>query len=260
MNRKDLSFVDAMFPVLDLSRYRLLIINQTRLEEDLISNVEGIRVINSREFGLSKSRNLGIENASGDILLIADDDIEYLPDFDKTILEAYQTYNEASLISFQFLADRPEYMKCYPKKDGYTKSRKQSLTSFEISFLRADIQSNKIIMNENFGLGAVFPSAEEQVFKDDVLKKGLKIAYVAKPIVKHFGKTTGYDQSDVDFIRAITAQKFLSYGTYSYLWLFKFVFFLYRHRYISFFEQVKAYQTGMRAILEIKEINNESKL
>jgi len=96
MNRSDLSFLEAMFPDMDLSSYSILIINQTKLNQDLVSTTEGIRVINSREFGLSKSRNLAIENAIGDILVVADDDIEYLPDFDKTILRAYKTYNQAS--------------------------------------------------------------------------------------------------------------------------------------------------------------------
>ena len=45
------------------------------------SDFENIRVINSFEIGLSKSRNLAIKNALGDICIIADDDIEYVEDF-----------------------------------------------------------------------------------------------------------------------------------------------------------------------------------
>jgi glycosyltransferase involved in cell wall biosynthesis len=257
MNRSDLSFLEAMFPDMDLSLYSILIINQTKLNQDLVSTTEGIRVINSREFGLSKSRNLAIENAVGDILVIADDDIEYLPDFDKTILRAYKKYDQASLISFQFVDENDQLLKIYPKTEGYTTSTKRPLSSVEITFRRKDVKEKGIRMNENFGLGTTFPSAEEQIFKQSMLSEGLKVAFIAQTIVRHFGKTSGFNQSASGFIRAITAQKFLVYKNWTYLWLIKYVFFLYRHKYISFFEQPKAYKIGIKAINDIKSIEHE---
>ena len=258
MNRSDLSFLEAMFPDMNLSSYSILIINQTKLNQDLVSTTEGIRVINSREFGLSKSRNLAIENAIGDILVVADDDIEYLPDFDKTILRAYKTYDQASLISFQFVDENDQLQKKYPKTEGYTISTKRRLSSVEMTFKREDIIDKGIRMNENFGLGSTFPSAEEQLFKLSMLKAKLKVAFVAQPIVRHFGKTTGYNQAEPGYMRALTAQKFLSYGYWTYIWLIKFVFFLYRHRHVSFFEQPRAFKIGFKAINDIKSIEHES--
>ena len=257
MNRSNLSFLGKMLPNMDLSLYSILIINQTKLNKDLVSTTEGIRVINSREFGLSKSRNLAIKNAVGDILVIADDDIEYLLDFDKTILQAYKEYHQASLISFQFLDENDQFQKNYPKSEGYTTSTKQPLTSMEMTFRRKGIIDKGIRMNENFGLGSTFPSAEEQIFKYSILKENLKVAFVAQPIVRHFGKTSGFDQGTPRFIRAITAQKFLTYRYWTYFWLIKYVFFLCRHKYISFFEQPKAFKIGFKAIHEIKILEDE---
>ena len=257
INRKDLSFLDVMFPNLDTSRYSILIINQTKLDEDLVSDVEGIRAINSREFGLSKSRNLAIKNANGDILLLADDDIEYLPDFEKTILQAYTTYPKASLISFQFLNEKGKLTKLYPKKEGYTSSIKQYLSSLEISLRREAIQKHNLKFDERFGIGAQFSCHEEQVLRHQILKKGMDVAYMAKPICIHEGLSSGLKLSIDEILEATTAYKFIQYNNLVYLWLFKYVFFLFRHKYISFSGQIKAYQTGVKAISKLKRSRNE---
>ncbi len=258
MNRSDLSFLGGMFPDMDLSLYSILIINQTKLNQDLVSTTEGIRVINSREFGLSKSRNLAIKNAIGDILAIADDDIEYLPDFNKTILRAYKKYDQASLISFQFLDENDQLQKKYSKSEGYTTSTKRPLSSVEMTFRVKDVREKGIKMNENFGLGTSFPSAEEQIFKNSLLRHSLRVAFYAKPLLKHNGKTSASNQGTPGFIRAITAQKYLVYKNWTYLWLLKYVLFLYRYEYISFFEQPKAYKIGIKAINDIKILENEA--
>jgi len=258
MNRKDLSFLHVMFPKLDTSRYSILIINQTKLDEDLESSNPKIRVINSREFGLSKSRNLAIENSIGDILLIADDDIQYLPDFEKIIFKAYDTYPEASLISFQFLNEDKQLAKFYPKKEGFIRSSKRPLSSVEISFKREDVMTFHIRMNKHFGLGSTFPCGEEQLFKRDFLQNNLNVAFVAKPILIHPGKTSASSLQSKKSIEATTAQKYMSYNNWTYLWLMKYVFFLFRHKYISFFDQIQAYRIGMEAILKLKRIQDEN--
>lgn len=257
MNRKDLSFLVKMFPVLDLKQYKILIINQTKLSEDLLSDVEGIRVINSREFGLSKSRNLAIENAIGDILLFSDDDIEYLLGFDQIILQAYKKYDKACLISFQYLDENRDLVKSYPKQEGYLNSTKQYLSSVEISFRREDVITYNIRMNTYFGLGTTFPIGEEQIFKSAFLQNKLLVAFVAKPILIHPGKTSASTLEFQKLIKSTTAQKYLQYNSWIYLWLLKYVFFLFRHNYISFSEQSKAYRTGLAGITEFKNLKDE---
>ncbi|WP_093366162.1 glycosyltransferase family 2 protein [Psychroflexus sediminis] len=257
MNRKDLSFLDSLFPKLDTSLYSILIINQTQLEEDLVSTNPKIRVINSRTFGLSKSRNLAIDNAVGDILLFSDDDVIYLPDFQNLIFKAYKTYPEATLISFQFLNDHRDLAKVYPKREGYLKSSKRPLSSVEISFKRRHVLSFGIRMDERFGLGSIFPSGEEQLFKNAVLQNHLKTAYVAAPLLIHPGKTSASSLESKKSIEATTAQKYMLYNNWTYLWLVKYVFFLFRHKYISFYDQVKAYKTGMKAISKLKTLSDE---
>jgi glycosyltransferase involved in cell wall biosynthesis len=49
----------------------------------LVSDFPSVRVVNSFEKGLSKSRNLGLLNAHGKIVLLADDD-EVFKGFEKS--------------------------------------------------------------------------------------------------------------------------------------------------------------------------------
>lgn len=258
MNRRDLSFLKSMFPYHQPEEFSILIINQTQHEEDLISHYDTIRVINSRVFGLSKSRNLAIENAIGDILLLADDDIQYLPNFEKIILQAYDRYDQASLISFQYLNENKELVKFYPKSEGYISSSKQYLSSVEMTVNKSSLNAHHINFDERFGLGAKFICAEEQVFRHEILSKNLKVAFVSKPICIHLASTSGSKLDSPENIKAMTAFKYFQYGNLVYLWLLKYVFFLYRHGFISFFEQKKSYHSGMQSIIEIKEMQNEN--
>lgn len=255
MNSKDISFLKAMFPHHELVDLQILIVNQTQLNEDLVSDVESIRVINSRESGLSKSRNLAIENAIGDILVIADDDIQYLPNFEKTILEAYEKYDQASLISFQYLDENHKLSKIYPRKEGYIKRTKQYLSSVEMTFKASHIQHDKLRFNVDFGLGAKFVCAEEQVLRHVFISRGLKVVFVRTPILIHKGKTSTSDMGRPDLVRAITAYKYLVYKKWAYLWLLKYIFFLYRYDYIPFVDMLKTYRYGYEGILEIIRTN-----
>jgi len=74
MNRDSLDFLIPMFPFASLADFSILIINQTHANAILTSDFSNIKVINSFEKGLSKSRNLGLKNAQGEILILADDD------------------------------------------------------------------------------------------------------------------------------------------------------------------------------------------
>ena len=70
MNQKDDSLINKMN-----LHCNSLIINQCSY--DSVKKKDAIRIINTTERGLSKSRNMAIENSIGDICIIADDDLVY---------------------------------------------------------------------------------------------------------------------------------------------------------------------------------------
>ena len=54
-----------------------------------MKNNHKIKFISCDEKGLSKSRNKAINNATGDICIIADDDVTYSDDYIEKIRQAY---------------------------------------------------------------------------------------------------------------------------------------------------------------------------
>ena len=65
---------------------------------------------------MSKSRNLGLQNAKGKIILIADDDEVFKEDFENTILEAHNDFPKAASICFAIENPNGFLFKKYPKK------------------------------------------------------------------------------------------------------------------------------------------------
>ena len=187
MNRNTLDFLIPMFPFYHFSNYSILIVNQTQENNLLASEYATIRVINSFEKGLSKSRNLALKYAKGKIVLIADDDIIYKKDFDTTIVQVYNQYDEKAVIGF-----------CIEKPNGlllkkYLPSAKMDLSLMELfNVLSIEISINKSILDklgvtfdENFGLGSKFGMGEEAVFLSDVKNQNQQIAFVPSVIAIH---------------------------------------------------------------------------
>ena len=187
MNKDSLVFLVAMFPFSHFSKFSILIINQTQNEKLLISDYPNIRVINSFEKGLSKSRNLALENAVKKILVFADDDVVYQNDFVSKIIAAYNKFQHAIVINFCAINQKGTFLKKYP-----TDSKKQlntfdvfNVASIEMTINKEMLDSIGIQFDENFGLGASFEMGEEAVFLFDLKKKNQQIAFENQIIVAH---------------------------------------------------------------------------
>ena len=187
MNRNSLDFLIPMFPFCHFSDFSILIVNQTEENKLLVSDFPSIRVINSFEKGLSKSRNLALKNVIGKIVLIADDDVIYMNDFDTKIIQAYNQYDNKAVISF-----------CIEKPNGllfkkYSPNAKKNLSLMELfNVLSIEISLNKLILDklgitfdENFGLGSEFQMGEEAIFLSDIKEQNQQVAFVPSVIVIH---------------------------------------------------------------------------
>ncbi len=254
MYRTDLAFLNPMFKQLDLNDLNLLIINQTTKDRILSSQSDRIRVFNSFDRGLSKSRNLALQHTNADIAIIADDDIEYQSNTFRIIDKAYQMFPDAALISFQYLRENGQVGKIYQKESCYqnAKLHKQSLSSIEISCRPKLLRQYAVTFNTCFGLGARFACGEEQVLRDDIIRHGLKVAYVAEPLAKHFGETSTPLENSEAYTEAIVAQKYLQHKNLIYLWLIRYIWKLIARKVIAFSEIGKIWNYGNKAIRDYK--------
>lgn len=156
-----------------------LIVNQTLDKDVKISNK---KVVTKFEKGLSKSRNVAIENAKEDIILFADDDVVYANNYETTIIDAYNKYPAADIICFyvESLNKKRKTKRIKTGKIGYIKSMR--VVSFEISCRRKSLIANNIKFDENFGIGAKNNRGEEQILLYEALKKGLNVIFVNEKI------------------------------------------------------------------------------
>jgi len=191
MNRVNFDFLIPMFPFANYWDFSLVIVNQT-VGNPLISEHEKVKVINSSEKGLSKSRNLALANATKELLVITDDDLIFKPDFESKITTAFNHFENPAMVRFCSEKTENVLMQKYPKQ------RKQMLNwldilntiSFEIVVKRTQLKNKQIHLDERFGLGSTFGAGEEQVFLSTIKKAGLNLCFEPQVLVVHLQPTT----------------------------------------------------------------------
>lgn len=162
----------------------VIVINQCDEENDYTHiNAVGknIRFISTKERGLSKSRNMAIDNSDADICILCDNDVKYHNDYEKIIVSAFEKYKDADICVF--FIRRPERTNPLTTKEcdlGYLKAMK--IFSPEIAFKRKSISDLRF--NEEFGAGAKYGMGEENIFLWQAKKSGLKIKYIPTEIAQ----------------------------------------------------------------------------
>ncbi|KAF2330357.1 glycosyltransferase family 2 protein [Flavobacterium ginsenosidimutans] len=200
MNRDSLDFLVPMFPSLDYSKISILIINQVENETKLNSSFPNIRVINSFEKGLSKSRNLALQNAIGNILLISDDDVMFQEGFAAKIIGAYNKYPNASTIKFCALKSNKKPLNKYSanSKSHLNAFDILNTSSIELTLNKFQVDFIKYRFDENFGLRGIFEMGEEAVFLSDLKKDGKQLVFEPEIIVAHNNSTSSEKRDILD--------------------------------------------------------------
>jgi glycosyltransferase involved in cell wall biosynthesis len=235
-DRDDLSFLKEMFPG-DYTKYNLLIINQTT--ENHIIQAEhlppNIRVFNVYERGLSKSRNLALEKAEKDVLLIADDDVKYREGFAESIIKSH-TGTDVPVLIFPISDEKGAALGLRLKNSRILKGRDfKDVFSPQISLKRSVFFQYGVRFDERFGLGARYPDAENFVFLKTLERLKIPVAYAGvEPIAIHPRLNSSYFiEKDENFeTRLVILKKY--YPVWLLPYFFKLMFFLLRTRRIGF--------------------------
>ncbi len=176
MNQTDSSIVTRSGITSDV-----LIINQCDRcqQEDFSTPSQKIRMISTTDRGLSNSRNMGIEHAAGDICLLCDDDETFLPDYEQSILEAFQRLPNADVIAFK-ITNQTCRLKNRTHRLSYLDLLK--IKSWQIAFRRKSILNSSILFDPCMGAGSGNGAQEENKFLFDCYKAGLNIYYAPREI------------------------------------------------------------------------------
>ena len=136
--------------------------------------------------GLMISRNHAISLASGDICVIADDDVKYSNEYFNTIINVFKS-NEVDIACFKIFTgnSQVEYKK-YPTNPILLNNLKiYAPSSIEITFRLNRILQSKIFFDERFGLGSWLNGGGENLFVYDAIKNRLKVMFFPLFVVEH---------------------------------------------------------------------------
>lgn len=159
--------------------------DQNAVEEFDFVNKAGrschVKFINTTQRGLSKSRNMAIENAWGDVCQICDDDETLSDEYEDIILNAYAENPNAGVITFAL--NRLDVEKSYPVA-RMSLGLKEILrtSSQQVTFLRDLLRKAGVRFDEKMGSGTGNGGGEENHFLLDCKKAGFKMIYVPQVI------------------------------------------------------------------------------
>ena len=183
MNEKDTSIIARSNIQTDT-----VVVNQcdkNSVEEFDFRNKKGekchAKFINTTERGLSRSRNMAIKNAWGDLCLIADDDEIFDDNIEDIITMTFLKYPQASLIAFSLKWIGPNVS--YPSEPKIIRLKELlQVSSVQICFKLKDILLNNILFDEKMGSGTGNGGGEENHFMLDCRKSGFKMWYCPENI------------------------------------------------------------------------------
>lgn len=228
-----------------------IIINQCNEEKIEIKKYSFgvVKMIYSKTRGLSKSRNLALENAKGDICILCDDDIVYYDNYVSIIENAFYENSTADLIVFNIKSINTNVRN---QEKLFEKVKKipfyKSYSSVHIAFKRKSIIDKKIVFDTNFGTGSgTYSFAEDSLFFNEVHKnKLISIVYPAIIAELYSEKSSWFQGFNKKYFYDTGA--FVAACFPKTKWIFKwyYPFKLFKKTKLGFFEIIKYINDGIK--------------
>lgn len=158
--------------------------------KEVIDSANKLFIFNEK--GLSKSRNRAISKSTADICVIADDDIEYVDNYEEIIQQAYEKNTDADIILFKINDKNENRKNAQIKRKKINFINTMRISSNQITFKRNSILK-KIKFDEEFGSGSRYFYGEDAIMIRDALKEKLKVIYIDELIcIKPKNKSTWF--------------------------------------------------------------------
>lgn len=155
-----------------------------------LASRKDVSVLCTDTIGLSNNRNNLLENATGDVFLIADDDLRYTS---AQLVDVIRTFDENPDIEYASFMFTGADAKIYPSRACplWPVPKNFSQTSFEVA-IRNNSRTATLRYNPFFGLGApVLRSGEDELLLLRAIRLGLNCRFFPVVITHHEGLTTG---------------------------------------------------------------------
>lgn len=211
-----------------------------------------VKLITTDTRGLSKNRNIAIENIGEDtdIIVFADDDLRFWDGYENIVSKVFESYPKADAIKFNIncISKRKICMK--PIVVTHRATRRE-VTSWGVPCLAIKssvIKEKKLSFNERFGTGTENFCGEDSIFLQELFKNRVSLyaspEYIADIDQSNSSWFEGYNQKYF-----ITAGMIINeiYPFFSYLLVIRSALKASRRKIskLSFFEILKCYYKGI---------------
>ena len=162
-----------------------------------------ILIIYSETTGLSRSRNIVIENCISKWLWFQDDDINVIFDNVKLLLSKLKTLKSNVVLTKILSSENSKAYKNYNFHNFHNIFNSFKASSIEIIVNVQFIRTTNILYDVNFGLGTELPSCEENLFLFNIFSETKLVTYLDLFICKH---TTVLDSRSIDYFKRYNAR------------------------------------------------------
>ena len=174
MHREDLAIAEQMN-----IRCDGLIANQADREETITCDTPHgrWRMITTATRGVGRNRNVGLDAADGDILLLSDDDVVYRDEMPTEVLKAFGDCPQADVIIFGMDMVRDGQV-FETRSEPHRRVRiwnAMKYGTYRIAIRREALLRTNIRFHESFGGGCPFSAGEDSLFIKSCLDNGLRI-------------------------------------------------------------------------------------
>ncbi len=164
-------------------RTRAMIGNQSSYNEisSIIYRNNKIPIYTFNERGVGLNRNNLLMRSNSDFCLFGDDDLIYVDNYEKIILESFAKYPDADVLIFNL--DEETKTRYIIEKDFKVNALNfMRFGAARIAIRRESILLNGILFNTCFGGGTEHSNGEDTLFLSSCLKQRLKVYAVAKTL------------------------------------------------------------------------------
>ncbi len=173
---------------------------------------DDIKIVEHRSIGLSNNRNFALNNATSDIILIADDDLNYIAEGLQAVLNVFENNDDLDFATFAYTGTDEKHYPDYSFDLTKGHPKNYYISSVEIA-LRTDSLPTNTRFSTLMGIGSgVFGSGEENVFVWRLINKGLQGRFFPIEIAHHEGVTTGNRKPTNLVLRAQGAWLWIRFG------------------------------------------------
>ncbi len=157
-----------------------------------LKNRDDVLYIPTDTKGISVSRNIAIKNATGDYIIIMDDDVDFLLDSIERLIKCMDE-DDVDIGTYYHKYTNGKTTKNKEHSFSHNMLNIANPSSIDICLKRESIVASGVLFDEGFGLGTRYPSGEEMVFLSDCIRSSLKLKRYPIEVCIHPPVTSGSD-------------------------------------------------------------------